>query len=95
MARKISYDLVGVDLADLASQVQAFLEQQPVSYPIWTDPGGRGKSRLTTLFEKTGDFAVPTTIFVGRRGIIKAMYVGKLTATTPAVTYRKSRVHNS
>ncbi|GAN81973.1 hypothetical protein Aam_130_002 [Acidocella aminolytica 101 = DSM 11237] len=59
---------------------------------------GSGRQRKITVdhaFEKTGDFAVPTTIFVGRRGIIKAMYVGKLTATTPAVTYRKSRVHNS
>ncbi|HQT61905.1 TlpA disulfide reductase family protein [Acidiphilium sp.] len=83
------FALVGVDLAEPASRVQAFLGQRPVSYPIWTDPAGSRKSPSTTLFEHTGGFAVPTTIFVGRGGIIKAIYVGKLTATTLAVNLQK------
>ncbi|HQT62737.1 TlpA disulfide reductase family protein [Acidiphilium sp.] len=83
------FALVGVDLAEPASRVQAFLGQQPVSYPIWTDPAGSRKSPSTTLFEKTGGFAVPTTIFVGRRGIIKAIYVGKLTTAILAVNLQK------
>ena len=87
------FALVGVDLAEPASRVQAFLGQTPVSYPIWVDPtdaaGNQAKSPSTALFARTGGFAVPTTIFVGRRGIIKAIYVGKLTAATLAVNLQK------
>lgn len=84
------FALVGVDLAEPAARVRDFLVQTPVSYPIWTDPtGSRRKSPSTALFEHTGGFAVPTTIFVGRRGIIKAIYVGKLTAAILTVNLRK------
>lgn len=87
------FALVGVDLAEPASRVQTFLAQTPVSYPIWVDPtdaaGNQAKSPSTALFARTGDFAVPTTIFVGRRGIIKAIYVGELTAATLAVNLQK------
>ncbi|HQT62054.1 MULTISPECIES: TlpA family protein disulfide reductase [unclassified Acidiphilium] len=84
------FALVGVDLAEPASRVQAFLGQAPVSYPVWTDPAGAiGKSPSTELFARAGGFAVPTTIFVGRRGIIKSIYVGKLTAATLAINLQK------
>ncbi|MBW4025267.1 MAG: TlpA family protein disulfide reductase [Proteobacteria bacterium] len=81
--------MVGVDLAEPAQRVQQFLTSAPVHYSVWVDPptipSHRARSPSTTLFARTGGFAVPTTIFVDRKGIIRSIYVGKLTASVLAI----------
>lgn len=87
------FALVGVDLAELAPTVGSFLEERPVTYPIWVDPaapaGRQTKSPSTNLFALTGGFAVPTTIFVNRQGVVNSVYLGKLTLPILTINLQK------
>ncbi len=84
-----SFALVGVDLAEPARRVKRFLYQTPIRYPVWVDPstviGQKVRSPSTNLFDRAGGFAVPTTLFVNGKGVIKSIYVGKLTAAILAI----------
>ncbi|MEE3502958.1 TlpA disulfide reductase family protein [Acidiphilium acidophilum] len=87
--QKGGFAMVGVDLAEPARRVRQFLAAVPVRYPVWVDPPTvpdiKARSPSTGLFARTGGFAVPTTIFIDRKGIIRSIYVGKLTATVLAI----------
>jgi thiol-disulfide isomerase/thioredoxin len=52
------------------NQVQAFLEQTPVSFPVLWDKGG---ARLSGRFEVT---RLPTTLVVDGAGTIRAVHLG-------------------
>ena len=87
--RKNGVAFVGVDLAEPARRVRRFLNQMPVSYPIWVDAatanGPKDQSSSMKLFRRTGGFAVPTTLFVNSKGVISSIYLGKLTAAIVAI----------
>lgn len=85
--------LIGVDLAEPASRVRAFLDQLPVSYPIWLDTRGRdagsSPSPTTALFERIGGVGLPTTLFIDRKGIIRSISTGELVPATLVVELSK------
>ncbi|MBW4035367.1 MAG: TlpA family protein disulfide reductase [Proteobacteria bacterium] len=87
--QKGNLKMVGVDLAEPARRVRLFLTSTPVHYPVWVDPPSvnhqNARSPSTSLFARTGGFAVPTTIFIDRKGVIRSIYVGKLTAAILAI----------
>lgn len=85
--------LIGVDLAEPVSRVRAFLDQVPVSYPIWLDPQGQdagsSPSPTTAFFERTGSVGLPTTLFIDRKGVIRSISIGELLPATLAVELGK------
>jgi thiol-disulfide isomerase/thioredoxin len=52
------------------AQVEAFLAETPVSFPVLWDRGGE---RHSALFEVT---RLPTTLLVDRAGIVRAVHLG-------------------
>lgn len=89
-------ELVGVDLAEPGSRIQAFLDQIPVSYPIWLDPpsstGQAAPSPTTAFFARAGGVGLPTTIFISKRGIIRSISIGELTRPALAIELPKLNV---
>ncbi len=85
--------LIGVDLAEPALRVRTFLDQRPVSYPIWLDPKGQAlgssSSPTTAFFEHAGGVGLPTTIFIDRKGVIRSISTGELVPATLAVELAK------
>lgn len=77
-------NIIGVNLAESAASVQRFKKRVPVDYPVWVDPatGGSDKSPSMSLFKLVGQVAVPTTLFIGCKGIVRHITVGKLSAGT-------------
>ena len=91
--RDSGLELVGVDLAESEPRVRVFLDQIPVSYPIWLDPpssaGQAAPSPTNAFFAKAGGVGLPTTIFIGKRGIIRSIAIGELTRPALAIELRK------
>ena len=85
--------LIGVDLAEPVSRVQAFLDQVPVTYPIWLDPQGQdagsSPSPTTACFDRTGSVGLPTTLFIDKEGVIRSISVGELVPATLVVELDK------
>ncbi|MDA3876463.1 MAG: TlpA disulfide reductase family protein [Halothiobacillus sp.] len=76
--------IVGMDLAEKPLTVRRFVAQRPIAYPVWTDPTDI-QSHLSpsrTLFQSTGGLAIPTTLFIDCKGIIRDVQVGKLNSAT-------------
>lgn len=78
--------IVGVDLAESTGTVNRFLHQVSMSYPVWMDPPGPVSHEMNSptrwLFRKLGGVGLPTTVFIDRKGVIRAIHVGQL---TPAI----------
>jgi thiol-disulfide isomerase/thioredoxin len=71
--------VVGVDVGEGAFVVERFLEEAPVSYPIWIDaPRGEAIDRSQDLLERFGGVGLPTTVFVDRSGVVRKVRVGEL-----------------
>lgn len=85
--------LVGVDLAESEPRVHAFLDQIPVSYPIWLDPPSAAAqgapSPTNAFFDKAGGIGLPTTIFIDKRGVIRSISIGELSRPALAIELRK------
>ena len=71
-ASKRGIDVIGIDRAENASQVDAFRRQFGITYPYLIDDGRETKTVL-------GARAMPTTIVVDAKGIVRANINGPLT----------------
>ncbi len=67
--------LLGVDQADPQDDIGPFGRQHQITYPLLFDRGGA----VNTAYHVT---AIPTTYFVDRQGIIRAVFVTQLTERT-------------
>lgn len=71
--------IVGVDVGEGPFVVRRFLEETPVSYPIWVDaPRGESADRTSELLQRVGGVGLPTTVFIDRRGVVRKIRVGEL-----------------
>lgn len=71
--------IVGVDLEEPPETVRAYVEGVGVQYPIWLDDSSQNASdRTRDLFTKIGGVGLPTTVFIGRDGVIQGSQVGEL-----------------
>lgn len=72
--------IVGVSLSEPVEIVRPFIDSMGVDYPIWVDgPGSDPNSDLTRdLFARFGGVGLPTTYFIGRDGVLRAIQVGEL-----------------
>ncbi len=61
--------ILAVDIDEPLADVQAFAEEFGLTFEILLDPGGE----ISALYEIRG---YPTTIFVDRAGLIKAIHIG-------------------
>lgn len=67
--------VVGIDRGEPPATVRAFMQRYGITYPVYIDDGGVTHDRL-------GARMIPTTIWVGARGYIRAEHAGPL-ATEP------------
>lgn len=71
--------IVGVDLAEPSEAVRAYVEDAGVQYPIWIDDSSQdAPDRTRELYTKIGGVGLPTTVFIGRDGVIRGSQVGEL-----------------
>lgn len=71
--------IVGIDLEESPEVVRAYIESVGVQYPIWLDdPAGNVPDRTRDVYTKIGGVGLPTTVFIGRNGIIQSSQVGEL-----------------
>ena len=71
--------IVGIDLDERPEVVGAYVTSVGVQYPIWLDdPARAAPNRTRDLYTKLGGVGLPTTIFIGRDGIIQGSQVGEL-----------------
>jgi len=72
--------IVGVGLSEPVEIVRSFIDSIGVDYPIWVDgPMADPNSELTRdLFARFGGVGLPTTYFIGRDGVLRAIQVGEL-----------------
>ncbi len=71
--------IVGVDLDEPPETVRAYVESVGVQYPIWLDdPAQNAPDRTRDLFTEIGGVGLPTTVFIGRDGVIRGSQVGEL-----------------
>ncbi len=71
--------IVGVDLDEPPEVVAAYVGSVGVQYPIWLDDPARAvPDRTRDLYTKLGGVGLPTTVFIGRDGVIHGSQVGEL-----------------
>jgi hypothetical protein len=73
-------EIVGIALSEPPEVVRPFIKSMGVEYPIWVDgPVADSNSDLTRdLFARFGGVGLPTTYFIGRDGVLRAIQVGEL-----------------
>ena len=64
--------VVGVDEQEEAAQVRAFVKSHGVTYPVVLDD--------RTAFDIYGGHAIPTSLFIDRRGVLQAVHIGEMSA---------------
>ncbi len=71
--------IIGVDLDEPPETVRAYVESVGVQYRIWLDdPSQNAPDRTRELYTKIGGVGLPTTVFIGRDGVIQGSQVGEL-----------------
>jgi peroxiredoxin len=65
--------VLGINEQDPPGLVAQFVEEMEVSFPILLDEAGR----VMEIYRVPG---LPTTVFVGREGVIRARHAGYLSA---------------
>ena len=71
--------IVGIDLEEAPEVVRAYVESVGVGYPIWLDdPSRNAPDRTRGVYTKLGGVGLPTTVFIGRDGVIRGSQVGEL-----------------
>lgn len=68
-----SATVIGVDDGEDVPTIRAFLAEVGVTYTIWRDPQGQVDKR----FDAPG---LPYTVFLDRRGVIKRIFLGRMSA---------------
>jgi peroxiredoxin len=63
--------ILGITVDKKPDAAQALLQQNPVNYPILTDPG------LVVTMQRYAAFMVPLTIMIDRNGIVTKIYYGQ------------------
>jgi len=69
--------IIGVDQAEGAAEVQRFVEEMGVTFPIPMD----SDSTVGSLYAIQG---MPTTFFIDRNGIIRHLWIGEMNSVTLA-----------
>ena len=64
--------VVGVDEQEEAAQVRAFVKSHGVTYPVMLDD--------RKAFDTYGGHAIPTSLFIDRRGVLQAVHIGEMSA---------------
>ncbi|MEW6046791.1 MAG: TlpA disulfide reductase family protein [Bacillota bacterium] len=64
-------EVLGVDVGEPAELVRAFLEKNPYSWRFLLDSDGQ-------VMERYRVFAIPTSYFIDREGIVRAVYTGAM-----------------
>lgn len=77
-ARGLTVVGVSIDEPGQAGEIPAFLRRFGATYPVWLDPADRASSTFATV-------GVPTTLLIGRDGIILWRHVGPVRADDPAL----------
>lgn len=71
--------IVGIDLDESPETVRAYVERVGVQYPIWLDdPPQNMPDRTRDIYTKLGGVGLPTTVFIGRDGVVRGSQVGEL-----------------
>ena len=71
--------IVGIDLEESPETVRAYIESVGVTYPIWLDdPAQNAPDRTRDVYTKIGGVGLPTTVFIGRDGVVQSSQVGEL-----------------
>ena len=65
--------VLGVDEQETAKAVRAFTRAHGVTYPLVIDSAG-------SAFDVYAGHAIPTSLFIDRNGVLRAVHVGYLTA---------------
>ncbi|HME81332.1 MAG TPA: TlpA disulfide reductase family protein [Candidatus Eremiobacteraceae bacterium] len=65
-------EVLGADQQESASQVRAFVAAQGVTYPTVIDQGA--------AIDAYGGEAIPMSLFIDRRGVLRAVHVGEMNA---------------
>jgi len=69
------FAVLAVDFNEPAQQVQTFVDELGLSFPILLDPGGS----VQELYRVR---AYPTSFFVDAAGVIQIMHIGEMSADT-------------
>jgi cytochrome c biogenesis protein CcmG, thiol:disulfide interchange protein DsbE len=69
--------IIGVDQGESAADVQRFVEEMGVTFPIPMD----GDSTVGRLYNIQG---MPTTFFIDRNGVIRHLWIGEMNSITLA-----------
>jgi peroxiredoxin len=69
------FAVLAVDFNEPADQVQIFVDDLDLSFPILLDPGGQ----VQELYRVRG---YPTTFFVDADGVIQILHIGEMSADT-------------
>lgn len=69
------FAVLAVDFNESANQVQTFVDDLDLSFPILLDPGGA----VQELYRVRG---YPTTFFVDAGGVIQILHIGEMSADT-------------
>jgi len=74
--------VVGINLSEPSERVSAYLERNPVTYPIWVDPADAVPEGSATqdAFQQFGGVALPTTYFIDADGTMVEQKLGELDA---------------
>ena len=70
--RSLGLTVLGVDEQETAKSVRAFTRAHGVTYPIVIDSTG-------SVFDVYAGHAIPTSLFIDRDGVLRAVHVGYLT----------------
>lgn len=82
--------LVGINIGESRKSVQDFLEQTPLGFPIWLDPGETTLRALST-------YSLPYSIVIDRAGTVRLAWSGATcfdnleTAVTPIIMEQTRR----
>jgi peroxiredoxin len=61
--------LLGVNIGEQKNKVSEFIEKNPISFPIWLDPGEKTLRALNTL-------SLPYSIVIDRNGMVRLAWSG-------------------
>jgi cytochrome c biogenesis protein CcmG/thiol:disulfide interchange protein DsbE len=64
--------VLGADQQESVAQVRAFVRAHGVTYPVVIDQG--------SAIEAYGGQAIPTSIFIDRTGVLRAVHIGEMSA---------------
>jgi len=68
------FTIIAIDSGDPAGEVQAFIQDYGLTFPVWLDPDG-------LALEAFNSWSLPSSYVIDRDGIIRLMWLGAISRT--------------